>query len=159
MARVARRQAPPVSVATETKRGAFIGQSVLRVEDRRHLTGTAMFGGDVNRPHQLYGRVVRSPVAAGRILQVDCSAALEHPQVVAVFTADDIPDRRIPTRITPGPNAERVLQPVIARDEVRYVGEPVAFVVARDPYAAEDAAELVYVEIESYPAVVDLDHA
>jgi carbon-monoxide dehydrogenase large subunit len=61
--------------------------------------------------------------------------------------------------MSPGERAVQVLQPVIARDEVRYVGEPVAMVVARDPYAAEDAGELVDVEIQSYPAIVELDDA
>ena len=142
-----------------SKRGSFIGQSVLRVEDHRHLTGTATFGGDVNRPNQLYARIVRSPVAAGRIAAIHVEAALDHPQVVAVLTAADVPDVRIPPRMSPGERALAVLQPVIARDEVRYVGEPVAMVVARDQYAAEDAAELVDIEIETYQAIVELDDA
>ena len=147
------------TVTTTTKRGSFVGRPVLRVEDRRHLTGTATFGGDVNRPNQLYARVVRSPVAAGRITGIRVDAALEHPQAVAVLTPDDVPDVRIPPRMSPGERAVKVLQPVIARDEVRYVGEPVALVIARDPYAAEDAAELVDVEIDSYQAIVELDDA
>jgi carbon-monoxide dehydrogenase large subunit len=147
------------TVTTTTKRGSFVGRPVLRVEDRRHLTGTATFGGDVNRPNQLYACVVRSPVAAGRITGIRVDAALEHPQVVTVLTADDVPDVRIPPRMSPGERAVKVLQPVIARDEVRYVGEPVALVVARDPYAAEDAAELVDLGIDSYQAILELDDA
>ena len=141
------------------RRTALIGQPVLRVEDRRHLTGTATFGADVNRPDQLYARIVRSPVAAGRINEVQADAALAHPKVVAVFTAADVPDVRIPPRMSPGDRAVKVLQPVIGRDEVRYVGEPVAIVIATDPYVAEDAAELVTVDIESRPAIVDVDDA
>jgi carbon-monoxide dehydrogenase large subunit len=79
--------------------------------------------------------------------------------VVAVFTAKDLPNVRIPIRIAPGERARKALQPVIARDEVRYVGEPVALVVAQDPYVAEDAAELVKVDIDPLQAVVDLNAA
>jgi carbon-monoxide dehydrogenase large subunit len=143
----------------ESTRTAYIGQPVLRTEDQRHLTGTATFGGDVTRPNQLYARVVRSQLAAGRLAAIRTGPALMHPRVVAVFTAREIPDVRIPIRLTPGENASKVLQPVIARDEVRYVGEPVALVVAEDPYVAEDAADLVEVEIEPYSAVVDLEAA
>jgi carbon-monoxide dehydrogenase large subunit len=147
------------SVITTTRRGSFVGQPVRRIEDRRHLTGTATFGGDVNRSNQLYARVVRSPVAAGRITGIRADAALEHPQVVAVLTAEDVPDVHIPPRMSPSERAVKALQPVIARDEVRYVGEPVALVVAREPYAAEDAAELVEVQIDSHSAIVDLGEA
>lgn len=147
-----------MSLVTGTTSRA-IGQPVRRIEDFRHLTGAAMFGGDVNRPDQLYARVVRSPVAAGRITGIRAEAALQVPGVVSVFTADDIPDLRIPIKITPGENALKVLQPVIARGDVRYVGEPVALVLAENPYVAEDAAELVDVEIDSYQAIVDLDDA
>jgi len=148
-----------MTTTTTTERGTFVGTSVLRVEDRPHLTGAATFGGDVNRPNQLYARIVRSPFAAGRITGIRVDAALEHPQVVAVFTAADVPDVRIPPRMSSGERADKVLQPVIARDEVRYVGEPVAMVVARDQYAAEDAAELVDVEIEPYQAIVEFADA
>jgi aerobic carbon-monoxide dehydrogenase large subunit len=159
MARLARAEQAAMTTVAPPKGGSLIGQSVLRIEDERHLTGTATFGADVNRRNQLYARIVRSPVAAGRITAVRVDAALAHPQVVAVFTAGDVPDVRIPPRLSPGERAVKVLQPVIARDEVRYVGEPVAMVVARDPYAAEDGAELVDVDIEPYQALVELDDA
>jgi carbon-monoxide dehydrogenase large subunit len=148
-----------VTAVATTVRGALVGRPVRRVEDHRHLTGTATFGGDVQRPDQLYVRVVRSPVAAGRITGIRVDEALEHPQVVAVLTADDVPDVRIPPRMSPGERAVKALQPVIARHEVRYVGEPVALVVARDPYAAEDAAELVELDIDYFQALVELDDA
>ena len=145
--------------ATTTERGSYVGRSVRRVEDRRHLTGTATFGGDVNRPNQLHARIVRSAIAAGSIAEIRVDGALGHPQVVAVLTADDVPDVRIPPRMSPGERALKVLQPVIARDEVRYVGEPVAVVIAREQYAAEDAAELVEVHVDPYPAIVKLSAA
>ncbi len=149
-----------MSVLTpDSTRTRYIGKPVLRSEDERHLTGTAIFGGDVTRPNQLYARVVRSQLAAGRLAAIHAERALAHPRVVAVFTAHDVPDVRIPIRIAPGENARKALQPVIAREEVRYVGEPVALVIADDPYVAEDAADLVEVEIEPYQAVVDLEAA
>ncbi len=148
-----------MSAVTDKKQATFVGRPVRRVEDLRHLTGTATFGGDVDRPEQLYARVVRSPVAAGRITGIRVGAALDLPGVVAVFTADDLPDVRIPIKISSSDNALKALQPVIARDEVRYVGEPVALVIAADPYLAEDAAELVGVDIDAHQAIVDVEKA
>jgi CO/xanthine dehydrogenase Mo-binding subunit len=140
-------------------RGTYVGQPVRRREDRRHLTGQAQFGSDVNRPEQLYARIVRSPIAAGRIVAVDAEEALELDGVVAVFTADEIPDVYVPVRVTATENTAKIMQPVIARSEVRYVGEPVAVVIATDPYIAEDGGELVDVEIDPIEPLIDLEHA
>lgn len=128
----------------------LVGTRVLRKEDPRLLAGHGRFGADVQHPRSLHLRIVRSSVAAGRILEVGTHAAREVPGVVAVFSAADLPgDPRIPVRLTVrGIDLSEHLQPVLARTRVRYVGEPVAVVVAEDAYAAEDGAELVEVDIE-----------
>ena len=130
-------------------------RSIPRVEDPRLLTGAAVYGGDFNRPGQLYARVVRSHVSHGTIRSIDIAIAAKRPGVVCVITAAEIPDVRIPIRLFATSNAEQVLQPPLARDRVRYVGDPVAVVVAVDPYIAEDAADDVVVEIDVLEAVLD----
>ena len=134
----------------------YVGSSVKRIEDRPLLTGAARFTADLSFPHQLHLRVVRSPVAHGRIVDVDVSAAEGIPGVEAVWTAADIAgvppiDYRMP--MVAGVEAYR--QPVLAQGHVRYVGEPVAVVLAEDPYLAEDAAEAVHIDIEEFEPAVD----
>jgi CO/xanthine dehydrogenase Mo-binding subunit len=127
-----------------------------RREDVRLLTGTASFTGDVNRHGQLHLRVVRSQEAHGLLRGIDTTAALAVPGVVRILTGADLEDvPRIPLRILTRPQLEGFRQPVLAVDKVRYVGEPVAVVVARSPALAEDAADLVEVDISPLPAVVD----
>jgi carbon-monoxide dehydrogenase large subunit len=135
----------------------LIGTEVPRTEDLLLLTGRGNYVADVKRPGQLWARVVRSPVAHARLRAVGVEAARAMPGVVDIVTSVDIPDVRIPIRLqfAETPEANRVLQPPLARDLVRYVGEPVAVVVADSPYAAEDAAELVELDFEELPAVVD----
>ena len=127
-----------------------VGSSVGRARDLELVTGRGRFVADVDRPGQLHARIVRSPLARARLIGVGTEVALRQRGVVAVVTAHDVPDVRIPIRIpfAATPNAETVLQPLLARDVVRYVGEPVAVVVAEDPWSAEDAAELVELELE-----------
>ncbi len=138
-----------------------VGRRALRLEDPRLLTGGGSFVDDVDRPGQLHLRVVRSTAAHARILGLDVADAAEAPGVAAVVTAKDLGDvPTIPVRISP--ERERLvpyLQPVLATDVVRYVGEPVAVVVADDPYLAEDAAELVVVDYEDLPVVLDARRA
>ncbi|QFY10224.1 molybdopterin-dependent oxidoreductase [Nonomuraea phyllanthi] len=135
----------------------YIGVSVER-DDLAFLDGTACYVADVDREGQLYARVVRSPVAHARILDVDVAEALAQPGVVAVITAADIPETRIPIRLPMAetPYTHLFLQPPLAREAVRYVGEPVAVVVASDPYLAEDAAELVDVDFDELDVVSDI---
>lgn len=137
------------------------GQATLRKEDRRLLKGDGRFGSDVQFPHMLHVRVVRSSVAHGRLTGVDAEAARLVPGVVGVFTADHLTaDLRIPVRLqVQGLDLSAHLQPVLARDEVRYVGEPVAVVVAEDAYTAEDGAELVQVEIEPWDVLLEASDA
>ena len=133
----------------------YVGRSVLRVEDLRHLTGTSRFGDDVHLDGELHARMVRSEIAFGRLREVDCSAARAMPGVVAVFTAAEVPDVRIPVRLFPTADAERALQAPLASGYVRYVGEPIAVVVAESAYVAEDAAAEVVAEIEPLAPVLD----
>ncbi len=135
----------------------WIGKSVKRVEDFRLLTGRGTFIDDhppVGNVH--HAAIVRSRHAHGRILGYDVSKALAAEGVVAVITGADVAKETRPFGVG-------VTAPVhyycAATDKVRFVGEPVAVVVARDRYLAEDAAELVEVEIEPLPAVVDVEKA
>ena len=133
-----------------------IGASVTRLEDAPLVRGEGCFVGDISFPHQLHMRVVRSVHAHGRILSIDVAEARGLDGVVAIWTIDDIADLP-PIEFREGPN-ERLApyrQPVLARDIVRYSGEPVAVVFAEDPYLAEDAADMVVVNIEELPVVVD----
>lgn len=134
---------------------SYVGRSVLRVEDGPLLTGEGRFLDDLGRGDELCARIVRSEVAHGRIVAVRSAAALERPGVVRVITADDIPDIRIPVRMMPSEEAAPVTQPPLARGVVRYVGEPVAVVLAEDPYTAEDAVADVEVEIEELEPLLD----
>src|SRR4051812_5710271 len=133
-----------------------VGERVPRKEDPRLLRGLGRLGDDEDRSGQLHLRVVRSPVAHGRITAVRTSVASSVDGVVRVLTAADLPDLRIPVRLkVQGINLDDHLQPVLARDVVRYVGEPVAVVLAEDPYVAEDAAELVEMDIDELPVIVE----
>ena len=144
-------------MATKTK--PYVGQPHPRVEDLRLLTGTSQFGADVDQDAQLHMRMVRSEVPFGKLGEVKTDEAAAMPGVVAVYSAADVPDVRIPIRLFPTADTERALQPVLAQDHVRYVGDPIAVVVAETPYIAEDAAALVEADIEPLEAVVDVIEA
>ncbi len=136
--------------------GRVIGRRVTRLEDRPLVRGQGMFAADVNFPHQLTMRVVRAQIAHGRILSVDVAPARALEGVVAVWTAEDVAEiPPIPFRATKVRGLEPYCQPILARDFVRYVGEPVAVVFARDAYVAEDAADLVKLEMDRLPVVLD----
>ena len=122
----------------------FVGRSVARLEDRPLLLGQGRFAADVSFPGQWHMRVVRSTIAHGKLRGIDASAALALPGVHAVWTFKDVAHiPPIPFRLTGLKELEPYRQTVLAKDCVRYVGEPVAVVFARDPYQAEDAADLV----------------
>jgi carbon-monoxide dehydrogenase large subunit len=133
----------------------YVGRPVPRVEDRRLLTGAGTYADDFNREGQLYASIVRSYVAHGRIRDIDTSAATARDGVAAVYTGEQLPDVHIPVRLFPTENSERALQPPLARGCVRYVGDPVAVVVAEDPYLAEDAAADVMVDIDPLDPLLD----
>ena len=135
----------------------YIGASAKRLEDRTLLLGRGQYVADLKAPGQLHMRVVRSSVAHGRLLAINAHHARRHPGVVAVWTYDDV--RQLPPigiRLTRVGGLEPYQQTVLAREFVRYVGDPLAVVFADDPYAAEDAAELVHAEIEELPAAVSV---
>jgi aerobic carbon-monoxide dehydrogenase large subunit len=134
-----------------------IGARLPRTEDPRLLRGRGRFGDDISVPGQLWARVVRSPSAHGRLNSLDTTQAAKAPGIAAVVTAADLPAGLvIPVRLAvPGPDLSRYLQPVLAGTTVRYVGEPLAVVVGEDPYACEDAAELVEIDIAERTAVLD----
>jgi aerobic carbon-monoxide dehydrogenase large subunit len=135
---------------------SVVGQSVPRLEDRPLVTGRGAFAADIAFPHMLHMRVVRSAHAHGRIVSIDASAALALPGVVSVWTSADVSDiPPIDFRLTRVEGLAPYRQPVLARQRVRYVGEPVAAVFATDPYTAEDAAERVAIAVEELPVVLD----
>ena len=133
-----------------------IGTRLPRQEDPRLLRGRGRFGDDISAPGQLWARVVRSPVAHGQVRGLDVTEAVKVPGVVAVVTAQDLPKGLvIPVRLAiAGTDLSDFLQPVLAGDTVRYVGEPLAVVAGDDSYACEDAAELVEIDIAEKPPVL-----
>ncbi len=136
----------------------FVGRSVPRLEDRPLVIGRGAYAADISFPHQLHMRVVRSPIAHGRIIGIDASAARALAGVVAVWTTADVADiPPIDFRLTRLESLAAYRQPILARDRVRYVGEPIAAVFASDPYLAEDAADLVTIEIEEMPPLLTAD--
>ncbi len=138
----------------EHSNASLIGSSVARREDPRLLTGRGLFTDDLQRPGMLHAQFVRSRVAHGEVTGIDLTAVLAVPGVVAAYTADDLKLDDITARLE-RPLSEFVptSMPVLARDRVRYAGEPLAVVVARDPYAAEDGVEAAKVEYDVLPAV------
>jgi aerobic carbon-monoxide dehydrogenase large subunit len=140
-----------------------IGTRLPRQEDPRLLRGRGRFGDDFSAPGQLWARIVRSPSAHGQVRELDVTEAARAPGITEVVTASDLPGQLvIPVRLAiVGTDLSDFLQPVLAAETVRYVGEPLAVVVGDDPYACEDAAELIEIDITDQSAVLDArsDHA
>ena len=134
-----------------------VGRSVRRLEDARRVRGEGNYVDDVHVPGMLHATVVRSPVAHARVRAIDASAARSMPGVEAILGAGELGEslRPIPIRLVPDKRLLRYLQLPLATDRVRYVGEPVALVVARSRAAAEDAAEWVEADFEPLPAATD----
>src|SRR6266852_2430933 len=131
--------------------GGQIGRSVPRLEGREKVTGRAEYTHLMRLPGMLHGKIFRSTVAHGRIKSIDTSAASKIPGVHRVVTADDIRD------VIPDPYYGPAFhdQPILAIDKVRFVGEPVAVVLAADPHVAEAATHEIVAEYEELPAVYD----
>src|SRR6516225_11017677 len=156
--------------AMPMRAGTFIGQSVPRREDRRLLLGRGRFIADLELAGMLHVAFVRSPLAHARIRAIGTGRAPASPGVVAVVAGADIRAHLAPI---PGmqnrpPKAWREAvehelaipdQPILATGKVCYVGEAIAVVVAADRYLAEDAAQLVAVDLEPLPAVDSIDAA
>ncbi len=137
---------------------SYVGQSLKRREDGRLLQGHGRFVADIRRPGTLHLAIVRSPHAHARIRAVDVASARVRPGVVDAVTFVDLRElaRPIPMRLSDrGGRMNRYLQHPLARDKARYVGEPIAAIVAEDRYLAEDALDHVKVEYEALPALVD----
>ena len=135
----------------------LVGQPVHRAEDDRFLRGAGQYVDDLEEDGLLHAVILRSSVPHGRIRRIDVSAALAMPGVHAVLTAADIGDTvpLIPLRLAPMAEYAAFVQPVIATGKVRYVGEPVAVVIADSPALAEDALEQVWLDIDVLPPVAD----
>lgn len=130
-----------------------VGQSPAHHDFVNKVRGTLLYAADWNLPGMIHGKVVRSDMAPAKIVRIDTSAAERLEGVVAVLTAADVPHNAIIEHASGGLGELTVEQPVLARDRVRYVGEPVAVVAAVDPETAAEAADLVEVEYEPLPGV------
>ncbi len=128
---------------------------LTRKEDARFIRGQGNYVDDVQRPGMLHGAMLRSPFAHARIVSIDAAAALQHPKVHAVITGKDLAARDLAWM----PTMSADTQAVLATDKVRFQGQEVAFVVADDRYSARDALELIEVEYDPLPAVVDPQRA
>ena len=126
-----------------------------RKEDPRFIRGRGRYVDDVVLPGMLHGAVLRSPLAHARILNIDTSAALAHPKVHAVITGKDLEAQGLAWM----PTLSADVQAVLATDKVRFQGQEVAFVIADDRYSARDALELIDVDYEPLPPVVDAKRA
>jgi len=147
---------PSGSVAENTSPGGLdipaFGR-VKRKEDARFIRGQGRFLDDVQLPGMLHGAILRSPYAHAELLHIDTSAALQHPKVHAVLTAEDLGE------MAWMPTMSNDVQAVLAQDVVRFQGQEVAFVIADDRYSARDALELIDVAYEPLPVVVDARRA
>ncbi len=140
--------------------GRYVGRPVPRVEDARLVRGLGRYVDDLTLPGMLYLGFVRSPHAHARIRGIETARARTAPGVVAVVTADDLGGAIGPVPCAAQiPDMRPAPRPVLAADRVRFVGEAVAAVVASDRYALRDALELVEVDYEPLPAVVELEKA
>ncbi|TMJ93750.1 MAG: xanthine dehydrogenase family protein molybdopterin-binding subunit [Alphaproteobacteria bacterium] len=151
-------------------RPPFVGRALPRREDRRLLTGRGQFIADLDLPHMLHAVFVRSPVAHARIGSVHLAQALAAPGVVCALTGADllallppVPDTQLslPSKWTALVQHKFInpQQPLLAHHKVRHVGEAVAVIVAESRYAAEDAAQLVGLDLDPLPPVVDPEAA
>ncbi|OYN81584.1 xanthine dehydrogenase family protein molybdopterin-binding subunit [Mycolicibacterium sphagni] len=138
----------------------YAGTRVARVEDTRLLTGHGTYVDDIVRPGMLHACFVRSPFAHARINSIDTSAALALPGVHAVLTAADLnPDVKEAWHAVAGKDVADTPRPPLAEGEVKFVGDPVAIVIAANRYIAEDAIELVDVDYDPLPAIADFTQA
>jgi carbon-monoxide dehydrogenase large subunit len=138
-----------------------IGKARLRKEDARLITGKTTWTDNMVLPGMLHMAVVRSPVAHGKITNVDVSAAQQAPGVIAVYSGRDFAEEQgsLPSAWAVTPDMVNPGHPSIAVDEVNHVGEAVALIVARTKAAAQDAVELVDVDYDLLPVVLDMDEA
>ncbi|MCW2713389.1 MAG: carbon monoxide dehydrogenase, partial [Frankiales bacterium] len=141
--------------------GGELGRGRRRKEDAKLVTGQTNWTDNITLPGMLHMTVLRSPMAHAKILSVDVSGALQVPGVIAAFSGADLADVQgaLPCAWPVTPDMVHPDHPPLAVDEVRYVGDGVAVVIARDRYTAVDALEAIAVEYEQLPAVVDMEAA
>ena len=142
--------------------GRVFGSGIRRREDPRLITGTATYTDDIRLPNTVHAAILRSPHGHARLGRIDTSRAKRAPGVLAVYTSADTEGVLKPMPcawLVPNANLKVATYPVVAKDVVRYVGECVAVVVAEDRYQAQDALDLIDVEYEPLPAVVDPEAA
>ncbi len=135
---------------------SILGTRVIRTEDPRFLTTGGVYTDDMRLPGACHVHFVRSAVAHARISSVDLGAALEAPGVIAAFTGADLADLPLAPPPMAGMINAEMGQPLLATDTVRYVGEPLAVVVTENHYQGEDAGDLVDVDYDVLPPVVDM---
>ncbi|HLK83692.1 MAG TPA: xanthine dehydrogenase family protein molybdopterin-binding subunit [Xanthobacteraceae bacterium] len=142
---------PALAAEGRVATGPQVGRSLPRLEAREKVTGRAEYTHNLRLPGMLYGKVVRSTIAHGRIRSIDASAAKAVPGVYQVVAGEDV------IKVIPHPYYGPAFhdQPILAIGKVHYVGEPIAVVLAEDPHVAETAATLVVAEYEELPAVYD----
>ena len=139
----------------------YFGERIKRNEDPRLLTGQGLFVDDVNLPNMLHVAFVRSPYAHAKINNIDVSQALIREGVVAVYTADDLGDywQPGPLLVSPPPVKDIVFnqatQVPLAKDKVKFAGEPIVMVIAESRYIAEDALADIQIDYEPLASVVD----
>jgi carbon-monoxide dehydrogenase large subunit len=145
---------------TIARPGSLVGQRVLRVNDPRLLTGATRYVDDLRLPGMVHAAVIRSPLPHARIAGVDASAAREDPDVVDVLLPEDVARATKPIQcVWVMPNQLQTEYPVVPTDTTRYVGEALGLVVARSRAAAEDARELVALDLEQLPGIGDGEHS
>src|SRR5439155_8587110 len=138
----------------------FIGAPIKRLEDPRLIVGGGRYIDVLSRPGMTHAVLVPSPHARACVRRVDARRAVAHPGVLACLTAADLGAvPTIPIRQGAKPRHAAYLQPPLARERVRYVGEPVAVIVATDRACAVDARELMQIDYDVLPVVVDAEEA
>src|SRR5947208_17079110 len=138
----------------------YVGQRVKRTEDPRLIKGLAHYVDDIGLPGTLHVAFVRSMYAHARITGIDSTGALKVPGVVAVYTGKDIATKVGPVPCAAAlPDLKVPYYRVLATDKALFVGHPIAAVVATDKYAARDAVDLISVDYEELPVVVDVEKA
>ena len=144
-----------VTKAVVVPQRRWVGQSIKRKEDLRLISGEGRFIDDIQLPGLLHAVLLPSPYAHARIKNIDITRALKSPGVVAIFTGKDIAELTDPFPQISPLLENKVKDYSVAVGKVRFVGEPVAVVVAESRYQAQDAAELIQVEYEPLPVVLD----
>ena len=144
----------------ERKTNGGVGDAVLRKEDRKFVTGEGRYVDDLKLPGMLHAVFVRSPFGHARITSIDASTALAMPGVRAVLTHETLPVvTGVLSASNPGGDVRHPEQAILAKEFARYLGEPVAMVIADDRYLARDAADMVLVDYDPLAVVVDAEQA